>query len=156
MMHWKAIGRKRLCPNWGTIHAHTWRDWGNPRTISAFPVSTLRFEPKTYRTQMWSVLPTKFLLVFLLAALTWINTQFSSLPPNTKSARNYIKMFPLLHKHKRIIFNPSCKNKHVLPLTQYKIFSKMSALQKAMLAVIHSDVIRDAITHTNKIGDVMM
>jgi hypothetical protein len=58
-------------------------------------------------------------------------------------------MSALLHKHKRITFNPTCKNKHVLSLAQYKIFSTISTLQKAMLAVIHSDVIGDA-------GDVMM
>jgi hypothetical protein len=65
-------------------------------------------------------------------------------------------MFALLHKYKRITFNPTCKNKHMLSLTLYKTFSTYSTLQKAMLAVIHSDVTRDAITHRNKSVDVMM
>jgi hypothetical protein len=62
-----------------------------------------------------------------------------------------MKRFALSHKHKWITFSP----KRMLSLPQYKIFSTYSALQKAMLAAIHSDVIRDAIPHTDKIGDVM-
>jgi hypothetical protein len=29
IMNWKGFGRKRPCPNWGTSHAFSWKDWGN-------------------------------------------------------------------------------------------------------------------------------
>ena len=52
MMNCRQLGRKRSSLDWGNILIFCWRIWGNPRTISGYPLSQIRFQRGSSRVQV--------------------------------------------------------------------------------------------------------